>query len=79
MTTGVLNFTAAVGLPTGSRSVTDEHTREALAMTVARTIDADATVPVLDGIVAQRGTRTQFLRMDNGPELTAHALADWCR
>lgn len=29
-------------------NVTDEHTREALVITVARTIDADATVAVLD-------------------------------
>jgi hypothetical protein len=30
----------------------DEHTREALSITVARRIDADATVAVLDRLVA---------------------------
>lgn len=59
-------------------NVTDEHTREVLAVRVARTIDTDATVAVLDEIVAQRGSRPQFIRCDNGPALTAHAVADWC-
>ena len=42
-------------------------------------IDADATVAVLDKIVSARGTTPEFLRCDNGPELTANALRDWCR
>ena len=33
---------------------------------------------VLDRIVAGRGT-PQLVRADNGPELTANALRDWCR
>jgi len=36
--------------------VVDEHTRQALAIAVARRIDADATVAVLDRLVAERGT-----------------------
>lgn len=60
-------------------NVVDEHTRQALAITVDRRIDADATVVVLDRLVAQRGRRPRFIRMDNGPELTANALRDWCR
>jgi putative transposase len=60
-------------------NVVDEHTREALAITVARRIDADATVKVLDHLVAERRTAPRFLRCDNGPELTANALRDWCR
>jgi putative transposase len=60
-------------------NVVDEHTREALTITVDRRIDADATVAVLDGLVAKRGTAPRFLRCDNGPELTANALRDWCR
>ena len=59
--------------------VVDEHTREALAIRVARSIDADHTVRVLDRIVAERGVAPELLRMDNGPELTANALRDWCR
>ena len=60
-------------------NVVDEHTREALTITVDRRIDADATVAVLDHLVGERGRPPGFIRMDNGPELTANALRDWCR
>jgi putative transposase len=60
-------------------NVVDEHTREALAITVDRRIDADATVKVLDRLVTERRTAPRCLRCDNGPELTANALRDWCR
>ncbi len=59
--------------------VVDEHTREALAIHVARSIDADQTVHVLDEIVRERGVAPELVRMDNGPEMTANALRDWCR
>jgi putative transposase len=59
--------------------VTDEFTRESLSDLVAHSIDADATVATLDRIVERRGTHPEFIRMDNGPELTAYALKDWCR
>jgi putative transposase len=59
--------------------VIDEHAREALAVEVARRIDADRTVSVLERIVATRGCSPELVRMDNGPELTANALRDWCR
>jgi putative transposase len=59
--------------------VIDEFTRESLADVVAYSIDADATVAALDRVVAERGTNPSFVRCDNGPELTAHALRDWCR
>jgi transposase InsO family protein len=60
-------------------NIIDEFTREALATRPARSFTADATVAVLDGLVASLGRRPAHIRMDNGPELTAHALADWCR
>jgi putative transposase len=60
-------------------NVVDEHTREALTIEVHRRIDADATENVLDHLVAERGTAPRFIRCDNGPELTANALRDWCR
>jgi putative transposase len=59
-------------------NVVDEYTREALQMLVERSIDADRTVSVLEALAAQRGA-PEHLRMDNGSELTAHALKDWCR
>jgi len=48
-------------------------------MVAARHINADATVATLDVVVADRGTAPEYIRCDNGPELTAHALRDWCR
>src|SRR5947207_1608294 len=59
--------------------VVDEFTREALAIECQRHIDADRTVAVLDRLVAQRGRAPEHVRCDNGPELTANALRDWCR
>jgi len=58
--------------------ITDEYTRESLSDLVAYSIDADVTVAALDHIAATRGY-PEFIRMDNGPELTAHVLRDWCR
>jgi len=59
--------------------VVDEFTRESLADLVDHSIDADATVACLDKIVGQRGCHPNYIRCDNGPELTANALRDWCR
>lgn len=59
-------------------NVVDEFTREAMQMLVERRIDADGTVGVLEGLTALRGA-PEHIRCDNGPELTAHALRDWCR
>ena len=58
-------------------NIVDEFTREALVMLVARSIDADTVVAVLERLVAERGA-PELLRCDNGPEMTAHALRDWC-
>jgi putative transposase len=58
-------------------NVVDEFTRESLQMTVERSIDAEATVSVLERLAGERGA-PESLRYDNGPEMTAHALADWC-
>ena len=60
-------------------NITDEFTKEALAIEVHRSITADDTVVVLEGLVATKGQAPDFVRMDNGPELTANALRDWCR
>jgi putative transposase len=59
--------------------VVDEFTRESLADVVDHSIDAGATVAALDKVVGLRGTHPAFVRCDNGPELTANALRDWCR
>jgi transposase InsO family protein len=52
-------------------NIVDEHTREALTITVHRRIDADATVAVLDRLVAERQTAPRFLRCDIHPEWRA--------
>jgi putative transposase len=59
-------------------NIVDECTREALAMRVGRSCTADHLVEVIEELVAQRGAPA-YLRMDNGPELVAWALRDWCR
>lgn len=58
-------------------NVVDEFTREALAIEVERSIDAEATVAVLERLSAKRGAPAN-LRSDNGPELTAAVLREWC-
>ena len=59
-------------------NVVDEFTREALAIEVDRSIDAEETVAVLKRLAAERGAPTN-IRADNGPELTAAVLREWCR
>jgi putative transposase len=59
-------------------NIVDEHTRQALATEVSRSCDADGLLAVLDRLRACHGA-PEFLRMDNGPELIAQALRDWCR
>ena len=58
--------------------VVDEFTREALDVLCERRIDADATVARLERLAAEHGA-PEHVRCDNGPELTANALRDWCR
>jgi putative transposase len=59
-------------------NIIDEHPREALDIHVDRSITADDLVERLDLLAAERGA-PGHLRMDNGPELIAWALKDWCR
>ncbi len=58
-------------------NIVDEFTRESLVMMVERSIDANTVVQALERLVSERGA-PELLRMDNGPEMTAHALRDWC-
>jgi putative transposase len=59
-------------------NIVDEFTREALAMRVARTCTAEDLIAELERLVALYGAPS-CLRCDNGPELIADALRDWCR
>jgi putative transposase len=58
-------------------NVIDEGNREVLAVEVATSIPSVRVVRVLDELVQLYG-RPVALRMDNGPELTAYALQEWC-
>ncbi|MFE3230234.1 integrase core domain-containing protein, partial [Nocardia sp. NPDC059228] len=60
-------------------NVVDEFTREALAVRALRSCTADALIAVLDEIIAATGRKPTHIRMDNGTEMTAHAMTDWCR
>ena len=70
--------TTADGRTLKMLNVIDEFTREALAITVDRCIDADGVVAVLDRLALQLGAPA-YVRFDNGPEFVAHAVNDWCR
>jgi putative transposase len=59
-------------------NIVDEFTREALAMRVGRTCTAEDLIVELDRLVGEHGA-PHSLRCDNGPELIAWALRDWCR
>lgn len=59
-------------------NIVDEFTREALEIKVGRSITAEQTVAALQELVAERGC-PKNARCDDGPELTAHALRDWCK
>lgn len=60
-------------------NIVDEFTREALAVRVFRSCTADALVGVLEEVIAATGRMPRHIRMDNGTEMTAHAMRDWCR
>ena len=59
-------------------NVVDEFTRQAVVVHAARSITADDLVAHLEAATRQYGV-PELVRMDNGTELTAHALRDWCR
>jgi transposase InsO family protein len=69
----------ADGRPLKILTVTDEHTREALATPAARRMGADEAVDTIERIVECRGRVPTLIRCDNGPEFISRALRDWCR
>jgi putative transposase len=82
----VLNQTWAVdfmqdrlenGRPFRTLNVLDEGNREVLAIEVETSLPSRRVTAVLDQLVALHG-RPQKLRLDNGPELIAAPLTEWC-
>ncbi len=59
-------------------NIVDEYTREALAIRVNRTCTAENVITIIEQLVTQRGT-PKYLRADNGPEMIAWTLRDYCR
>jgi putative transposase len=57
-------------------NVIDDFNREALAIEIDTGISAQRVVRILNQIAVWRGLPTH-IRFDNGPELTALAVADW--
>lgn len=61
------------GMPLKWFAITDEYTRECLALEVARSITADRIVDVLTNLFLSRGI-PKHIRSDNGPEFIASAI-----
>jgi putative transposase len=59
-------------------NIVDEHTREALAIRVHRRCTAEDVVSMIEQLRLKRGA-PEYLRADNGPELIASTLRDYCR
>jgi putative transposase len=59
-------------------NIVDEYTREALAIRVARNCTAEDVITIIEQLVAERGA-PKYLRADNGPEMIAWTLRDYCR
>jgi transposase InsO family protein len=58
--------------------ISDEFTRESLAIEVGRSLRSESVCAVLEKVIGQRGV-PGALRMDNGPELVALTLRGLCR
>lgn len=58
-------------------NVLDEGVREALAIEIDTSLPSRRVVRVLERIKQERGL-PKAIRLDNGPELIAQELADWC-
>jgi transposase InsO family protein len=54
----------------------DEHTRECLAIDVARSLKSEDVLERLSDLFVRRGV-PKYIRSDNGPEFTAHKVRDW--
>jgi putative transposase len=64
------------GRPFRMLTVIDEHTRECLAITVARTLTSDDVLQVLTDLFVERGPPDR-IRSDNGGEFAAKVVRAW--
>ena len=63
----------ATGQPLKWLAITDEYTRECLALEVSRSITSDRVLDILTNLFLTRGV-PMHLRSDNGPEFIAEAI-----
>ena len=59
-------------------TLTDEFTRESLAIDVVTTIRSPRVLQVLEQVMSERGVPA-YVRSDNGPEFVAQAVQSWLR
>ena len=64
------------GTPLRILVILDEHTRECLALVVARQISSQDVLGRLYSLFIDRGV-PEYIRSDNGPEFTAKAVREW--
>lgn len=57
-------------------SIVDEHTRECLALKVARSLTSEDVIDTLAELFAMRGV-PQAIRSDNGPEFVSRSIRQW--
>jgi len=64
------------GRPLRMLTIVDEYTRECLTIDVARRLGSNDVLERLADLMVERGT-PDYIRSDNGPEFTAHAVRGW--
>ncbi len=67
------------GRPVRILTITDEHTREALATPTARRLGADQTVQALEQVASRARPPAALHPLRQRPKLVSQALQDWCR
>jgi putative transposase len=65
------------GKPFRSFNVIDDFNREVLTIAIDTSLTSQRVIRELNKLIEWRG-KPERLRVDNGPEFVAQALADWC-
>jgi len=66
-----------MGRPFRAFNVIDDYNREALNITLAKSITSKKVIEELEKLIQWRG-KPERIRVDNGPEFIADALREWC-
>ncbi len=70
--------TLSNGVNFRSLNIIDDFNREALLITMDTSLTSKRVIRELDGLIAWRGAPAK-IRVDNGPEFIAEALAQWAK